>query len=125
MKSSVFFKLLGAFLVVILAGTFVLNIGIGRAWEQSLTSQVEKSLQQETRLFAFRVENDTTHPLRDIVKQVSEATGARATVIDRNGKVLADSQVDPETMENHAQRPEFVADRIRFQALNYSFVLQG
>src|SRR5438067_2855312 len=44
-----------------------------------------------------------------MVKQVSEATGARATIIDRNGKVLADSEADPETMENHAQRPEFVA----------------
>jgi len=54
-KSSVFFKLLGAFLVVILAGTFVLNLEIRREWTKSLTSQVEKSLQQETRLFAFRV----------------------------------------------------------------------
>ena len=109
MKSSVFFKLLAAFLVVILAGTFVLNLEIRRAWTQSLRSEVEKSLQQETRLFAYRVENDTSHPLQDIVKQVSEATNARATVIDRNGKVLADSDVNPEAMENHAQRPEFVA----------------
>jgi two-component system, OmpR family, phosphate regulon sensor histidine kinase PhoR len=108
-KSSVFFKLLGAFLAVIFAATFVLNVEIRREWTKSLTSQVEKSLQQETRLFAFRVENDTTHPLGDIVKQVSEATSARATIVDRNGKVLADSEADPETMENHAQRPEFIA----------------
>lgn len=109
MKSSVFFKLLAAFLVVILAGTFVLNLEIRRSWTQSLTSEVEKSLQQETRLFAYRVENDTSHPLHDIVKQVSEATNARATIIDRNGKVLADSDTNPEAMENHAQRPEFAA----------------
>ena len=109
MKSSVFLKLLGAFLAVILLGTLVLNLEIGREWTQSLTAQLEKSLQQETRLFAYRVDNDTTHPLQNMVKQVSEATGARATIIDRNGKVLADSEADPETMENHAQRPEFVA----------------
>jgi len=108
-KSSVFFKLLGAFLAVILAGTFVLNIEIRREWTQSLTSEVEKSLQQETRLFAYRVENDSSHPLQDIVKQVSDATNARATIIDRNGKVLADSEANPDAMENHAQRPEFVA----------------
>ena len=109
MKSSVSLKLLEAFLAVILLGTLVLNLEIGREWTQSLTAQLEKSLQQETRLFAYRVDNDTTHPLQNMVKQVSEATGARATIIDRNGKVLADSEADPETMENHAQRPEFVA----------------
>ena len=109
MKSSVFLKLLGAFLAVILAGTFVLNVEIGREWAKSLTSQLEKSLQQQTRLFAYSVENDTTHPLQDVVKRVSEATGARATIIDRDGRVLADSEADPEIMENHAQRSEFVA----------------
>jgi two-component system phosphate regulon sensor histidine kinase PhoR len=108
-KSSVFFKLLGAFFLVILAGTFVLSLEIGRQWTQSLTSQIEKSLQQETRLFAYRIDSDTSHPLKEIVKQVSEAVRARATVIDRNGKVLADSEADPESMENHAQRPEFIA----------------
>jgi two-component system, OmpR family, phosphate regulon sensor histidine kinase PhoR len=33
-------------------------------------------------------------------------SGARVTVIDSNGRVLADSQHDPETMENHSDRPE-------------------
>ena len=31
---------------------------------------------------------------------------ARITIIDAGGNVLADSQHDPETMENHGQRPE-------------------
>jgi two-component system, OmpR family, phosphate regulon sensor histidine kinase PhoR len=33
-------------------------------------------------------------------------SGARVTVIDSGGRVLADSQHDPETMENHSNRPE-------------------
>jgi two-component system phosphate regulon sensor histidine kinase PhoR len=33
-------------------------------------------------------------------------SGARVTVIDNVGRVLADSQHDPETMENHSNRPE-------------------
>ncbi|HEY4710984.1 MAG TPA: ATP-binding protein [Candidatus Acidoferrales bacterium] len=33
-------------------------------------------------------------------------SGARVTVIDNLGRVLADSQHDPETMENHSNRPE-------------------
>src|SRR4029077_4673158 len=34
------------------------------------------------------------------------ASGARITVITQPGLVLADSQSDPRTMENHAERPE-------------------
>ncbi len=33
-------------------------------------------------------------------------SGARVTVIDNTGRVLADSAHDPETMENHSNRPE-------------------
>jgi two-component system, OmpR family, phosphate regulon sensor histidine kinase PhoR len=33
-------------------------------------------------------------------------SGARVIVIDNTGRVLADSQHDPETMENHSNRPE-------------------
>jgi two-component system phosphate regulon sensor histidine kinase PhoR len=35
-------------------------------------------------------------------------SGARVTVITADGLVLADSAHDPETMENHANRPEFI-----------------
>jgi two-component system phosphate regulon sensor histidine kinase PhoR len=36
------------------------------------------------------------------------ASGARVTVITADGLVLADSQADPHTMENHAGRPEII-----------------
>ena len=109
MKSSVFFKLLGAFLIVIFGVTIILDLDIRRQWDQSLRTQLERSLLQETRLLALRVDHDATDPVKEIVKEVSATTGARATVIDRTGKVLADSEADPSKMENHAQRPEFVA----------------
>ncbi len=37
------------------------------------------------------------------------AGGARVTVVDRNGRVLADSERDPDTLENHGTRPEIQA----------------
>src|SRR5262249_5866140 len=37
------------------------------------------------------------------------AGGARVTVVTAEGLVLADSQSEPQTMENHAGRPEIVA----------------
>jgi two-component system, OmpR family, phosphate regulon sensor histidine kinase PhoR len=47
---------------------------------------------------------DTGH-LRDWVAQTA-SSGVRVTVITSDGQVLADSQSDPSTMENHAERPE-------------------
>ena len=46
-------------------------------------------------------------PLRDWVAQMA-ASGARVTVITAEGRVLADSQSDPQIMENHATRPEIL-----------------
>jgi two-component system phosphate regulon sensor histidine kinase PhoR len=46
-------------------------------------------------------------PLRDWVTQMA-ASGARVTVITADGRVLADSQSDPQTMENHSTRPEIM-----------------
>jgi len=40
------------------------------------------------------------------VKDKSKILELRITVIDDSGKVLADSEKDPEKMENHANRPE-------------------
>ncbi len=46
-------------------------------------------------------------PLRDWVAQMA-ASGARITVIAPDGRVLADSQSDAQSMENHANRPEIL-----------------
>jgi two-component system, OmpR family, phosphate regulon sensor histidine kinase PhoR len=44
-------------------------------------------------------------PLLEWVGQMA-ASGVRVSVITTDGRVLADSQSDPQTMENHATRPE-------------------
>ncbi len=109
MKNRIFFKLLAVFLIVIAATAGILYVMIGNAWEASLRAEIERNLTQKTLLFAHRVETDKTHRLADIAAQEGQAAGARATVIDASGKVLADSQSNPDNMENHAHRKEFVA----------------
>ncbi|MBN1628526.1 MAG: HAMP domain-containing protein, partial [Thermoleophilia bacterium] len=44
--------------------------------------------------------------LQRLTLSVGTAADARFTVIDSAGRVLADSQADPATLENHADRPE-------------------
>jgi two-component system, OmpR family, phosphate regulon sensor histidine kinase PhoR len=108
LRSRIFFKLMLAFLLVIAVTAITLQVTVRRAWERTLYEQIERNLRQKTLLFAYRVEADRQHSLADIAAQEAQAAGARATVIDPTGKVLADSEADASTMENHAQRKEFV-----------------
>ncbi len=109
MKNRIFFKLLAAFLIVIAAAAGTLDLIVGGAWEASLRAEIERNLTQKTLLFAHRVETDHTRPLAEIVAQEGQAAGARATVIDASGKVLADSESDPAGEENVVGRAEFAA----------------
>jgi two-component system phosphate regulon sensor histidine kinase PhoR len=102
-------RLVAAFAVVIVVATVTLDFSIRRAWENSLRQEIDRSLKQKTGMVANRVNTDREHNLQDIVSQAGQAAGARATVIDATGKVLADSEAAAATMENEAQRPEFVA----------------
>lgn len=108
MKNRIFFKLLAVFLIVIAATAAILDVMIGGALEASMRAEIERNLTQKTLLFAHRVETDHTHSLSDIAAQEGQAAGARATIIDAAGKVLADSETNPSQMENHAGRKEFV-----------------
>ncbi|MGO9405634.1 MAG: ATP-binding protein [Terriglobales bacterium] len=109
MRSRIFVKLMVVFLLVIGVSAITLQLTVRAVWERTLREQIERNLQQKTLMFAYRVEADRQHSLADITAQEGQAAGARATVIDPTGKVLADSEADPGTMENHAQRKEFVA----------------
>src|ERR1035441_2217328 len=97
------------FLLVIGVTAITLQMTVHGVWKRTLREQIERNLKQKTLMFAHRVENDRQHALADITSQEGQAAGARATVIDPTGKVLADSEADPNTMENHAHRREFVA----------------
>ncbi len=109
MRNRVFFKLLGAFALVIVGATVTLDFTVRRSWEDSLRQEIQRNLTEKTLMFANRFNSDREHNLQDLVSQEGHAAGARATVIDATGRVLADSQADASTLENHATRPEFIS----------------
>ncbi len=109
MKSRIFFKLLGAFLAVIVVATVTLDVTVGGAWEKTLQGELEKSLREKTRLFALRVESGDAAAPGQIVAEVAGAAHARAAIIERSGHVAADSEVGPDTLENHAGNAEVAA----------------
>jgi two-component system phosphate regulon sensor histidine kinase PhoR len=109
-RNGIFLKLLAAFLFVILAAAITFDAMLGGAWQASLRNEIERNLVQKTQLLAHRVETDRSgHSLADIAAQEGQAAGARVTIIDPAGNVLADSESTPGATENLAGRKEFAA----------------
>src|SRR6202167_5810841 len=101
---------MAAFLVVILAAAVTFDVTLGGAWQASLRNEIERNLVQKTQLLAHRVETDRSgHSLPDIAAQEAQSAGARVTIIDPAGNVLADSESGAGAVENVAQRKEFAA----------------
>ena len=109
MNTRIFFRTLFAFVLLIAAVTAILFFSLDSFWRNTLTQEAERDLRQKTVLFAQRIEAEGRHALRDVTAQEGQAAGARATVIDVNGKVLTDSEAEPSSMEDVATRPEFAA----------------
>lgn len=109
MRNRIFLKALAAFVAVISVATLTLDISIRRIWESRFSSDIERLLVQNAHSFALRIENDTKHSLQQMAEEESRITETRVTVIAHDGTVLADTEADPKTMENHAARPEVAA----------------
>jgi len=108
-RNRIFFKMLAAAALVVVLAAITMDVTIRRVWESSLRDEIQRGLTARVRLFANRVEIDRQHSIQDITSQEAQAAGARATVIDPSGQVLADSEANPAEMENHRTRKEFVA----------------
>jgi len=106
----VFFKLLLLIVLVVGVSTAALDVLVRRTWEASLSSELQQDLQDKVKMFAVRANHEGgVVPFQRLADEEAAAARARATIIDRSGKVLGDSEAQASAMENHATRPEFVA----------------
>lgn len=71
--------------------------------------QQRAGLETAARLAATALsQTDDQHTLQLDTERLGRGSSVRLTVIASDGTVIADSQADPATMENHASRPEVV-----------------
>ena len=84
-------------MIVLLASIFLIMGILHGIFE----SQLEDQLQKETAFVATAIENEGISYFDNLSKD-----GDRVTLIDRDGTVLADSQVDVSKLENHGDREE-------------------
>ena len=104
----VFLILFTAFLAMIAAAAISVGYTVHRYWESVLRVEIERSLTQKAQLFASRVNTDHATKIEDIASQEGQYAGARATVIDVNGRVIADSQIPVAVLEPEGRQPEFL-----------------
>jgi two-component system phosphate regulon sensor histidine kinase PhoR len=88
----------------VLAVLIALGVVVDRVLEGYFVDQLTDSLMADAR--AAQTALPVSASLQDEVRRLGQAVGARITIIRTDGVVLADSEHDPATMENHLGRPE-------------------
>jgi two-component system phosphate regulon sensor histidine kinase PhoR len=106
LRSPIFRKLLASAFVVMAATLAVLDFYLTRYAAQHEIQGVERRLEAQARILAGELRDAPPGSLEPWALEAGNRAGTRVTIIDGKGLVLGDSQHDPETMENHAGRPE-------------------
>ena len=104
LTARIFLKLiLGVFGVLVIALTAV-NFLASRVAEKTYVAKLTRELADKGRMLdTFGIERYANDSM---FGKMAAASGARLTLVAPNGAVVADSDANAATMENHAQRPE-------------------
>ena len=112
MRNSLFSKVFSGYLVIIcILLLFVPLISfklIRTYYVNTLTENLKNiAITTSPQIVSF-LENRRFKELDSFLKNLTDRINARITVIDKEGAVLADTEKDPATMENHKIRPEVI-----------------
>ncbi len=113
LRSRILWKLFAGYVVLILLSTIVVGTLVSQQVEEETLTEIERSLDvRATLLRGIALELFSGSPdknIQDRIKSLGKKTNTRFTIIKLDGMVLADSQEDPKTMDNHSSRPEILA----------------
>jgi hypothetical protein len=73
----------------------------------SLQDEITRNLIQKAKLVANRINADRSHTIEVIASQEGQAAGARATFVDSNRQVVADSEVSVSSLHDEGNSAEF------------------
>ena len=106
MRARLFWKLGLTFLALLVGALIAVDFYSARVLRSDAIRTANSQLAS-----LLNIAQERMPPVDDLAQvrswtQWMARSGARVTVIDNTGRVLADSAHDPETMENHSTRPE-------------------
>jgi two-component system phosphate regulon sensor histidine kinase PhoR len=112
MKRSIFFKIFGSYfllIVILIAIILLVSYSSIRKFYLDTLAQDLENLGQSLKLTTTPyVTEGKFEELDAFVKTFGDSIDTRITIIDKNGKVLADSKKDPDIMDDHGFRPEII-----------------
>lgn len=106
MTARIFLKLIFGVLCVLVVALAAVDVLASRVAETSFRETLERELTQKGHMLALTFSTSPGVNMARQAERLAEAAGGRITLIDRTGRVLADSEADAAHMENHRARPE-------------------
>ncbi|MFW6125725.1 MAG: ATP-binding protein [Chloroflexota bacterium] len=103
------------FLLLIVGSIWGIGLYFSHYMAGAYVDNLRAHLTEQARLVAIAAGpyfSDEATAFDEFAKELGEEVDARITIIDPDGWVLGDSDSDPATMENHADRPE-VSDALQ------------
>ena len=112
-KNSLFAKLFFTYLILIIISLTALSFIAINLFTRTYLEEVNQHLNNTVQLVRA-LKNNTTEkgqPIDAQIKGLGKTIQTRITIIDKDGKILADSDSDILAMENHNNRPEVIDAR--------------
>jgi two-component system, OmpR family, phosphate regulon sensor histidine kinase PhoR len=101
-------RLIVRFALAVVAVLAVLAVVLDRTLESAFLDDLTRSLVAEAKVIRRALPGDP-EAFQKFVRGAGREVGLRITIIQADGTVVADSSRDPETIENHSDRPEVQA----------------
>jgi len=121
LKSSLFQKVFGSYLLMIVLALVVMSLFMIQQIEVSFIREVKEDLTARSRIMAMMPGNE----IENKIKTLADVSHDRITLVDPSGRVIVDSEKNASEMESHLNRPEIQEVRIKGygEAIRYSHSL--
>jgi two-component system phosphate regulon sensor histidine kinase PhoR len=107
LRSRLFYKILLSYVALLLGVLIVVDFLFARRIQQRYVEQEQSRLETAVRILSQTLPQDPYREAQPWAVHYGHQTGCRITLINAAGKVLADNESDPRSMNDHSNRPEF------------------